>query len=76
MGVYVIYFLFFCPQERLRFLYAGVALFLFFAGLKRIAFLSLLLGISFAIICLILSYKKKLKVLYFTAFFIVAFCYF
>ncbi len=76
MGVYVIYFLFFCPQERLRFLYAGVALFLFFAGLKRIAFLSLLLGIAFAIICLLLSYNKKIKVLYFTAFFIVAFCYF
>ena len=76
MGVYVIYFLFFCPQERLRYVYAGVALFLFFAGLKRIAFLSLLLGIAFAIICLLLGYKGKIRLLYLTALFIVAFCYF
>ena len=76
MGVYVIYFLFFCPQERLRFLYAGIALFLFFAGLKRIAFLSLLLGIAFAIFCLLLGPKGKRRTLIITAFAIVALCYF
>ena len=39
MGVFTIYFLFFCPGDKYRFWYAGIALFLFFAGLKRIAFL-------------------------------------
>jgi len=75
MGTYVIYFLFFCPHEKYRYIYAGVALFLFFAGLKRIAFLSLMLGIAFAMLCLFLGYKGKIRVLYITAFFIVVFCY-
>ena len=76
MGTYVIYFLFFCPHEKYRYIYAGVALFLFFAGLKRIAFLSLMLGIAFAMLCLFLGYKGKIRVLYITAIIIVAFCYF
>ena len=38
MGVYLIYFLFFCPHEKHPYLYAGAAWFLFLAGLKRIAF--------------------------------------
>lgn len=75
MGTYVIYFLFFCPHEKHRYIYAGIALFLFFAGLKRIAFLSLMLGVAFAMFCLLLGYKGKIRVLYITAFFIVVFCY-
>ena len=76
MGVFLIYFLFFCPGERLRYLYAGIALFLFFAGLKRIAFLSLALGLIFALFCKLLAAKNQRRVLIFTAFLIVAFCYF
>ena len=76
MGVFFIYFLFFCPREKYRYLYAGVALFLFFAGLKRIAFLSLFLGIAFALFCKILAAKNKRRVLMFTALFITAFCWF
>lgn len=76
MGVFVIYFLFFCPAEKYRFLYAGIAMFLFFAGLKRIAFLSLFLGLAFAIVCSVLGPKAQRKLLIFTALFIVAFCYF
>lgn len=76
MGVYIIYFLFFCYHEKHRYLYASIALFLFFAGLKRIAFLSMLLGIVFAIFCMIIGPKLKRKVLIITAFLIVAFCYF
>ncbi len=76
MGVYFIYFLFFCPQEKFRYLYAGVAMFLFFAGLKRIAFLSLMLGIVFAIFCMLMGPKGKIRTLYITAIIIVAFCYF
>ena len=52
MGVFVIYFIFFCPHEKNRYIYAGIAFFLFFAGLKRIAFLSMLLGVVFAGFCL------------------------
>lgn len=76
MGVFIIYFLFFCPAEKYRYVYAGVALFLFFAGLKRIAFLSMLVAIAFAIFCLLLGPKGKSHMLVFTAVCIVAFCYF
>ena len=76
MGVYVIYYLFFCPHEKYRYLYAGVALFLFFAGLKRIAFLSMLIAIMFAMFCMLLGPKGKTRTLMITAFFIVGFCYF
>ena len=75
MGVFFIYFLFFCPNERFRYVYAAVALFLFFAGLKRIAFLSMLLGILFAVFCLALGAKGKRRTLMITAVSIVIFCY-
>ena len=76
MGVFFIYFLFFCPREKYRYVYAGIALFLFFAGLKRIAFLSLFLGILFALLCKCLAAKSQRRVLIFTSIFIVAFCYY
>ena len=76
MGVFVIYFLFFCPTEKYRYVYAAIALFLFFAGLKRIAFLSLALGVLFALGCKVLGAKNKRRVLIFNALLIVAFCYF
>ena len=76
MGVYFIYFLFFAPHEKYRYVYAGIALFLFFAGLKRIAFLSMLLGVAFALLCSFLGPKGKVRILFFTAFSIVVFCYF
>ena len=76
MGVYVMYFLFFCPGEKYRYLYAGVALFLFAAGLKRIAFLSMLVAIVFTLFCLFLGPKGQIRVLLITAFLIVAFCYY
>ena len=76
MGVFLIYFLFFCPGEKYRFVYAGIAIFLFFAGLKRIAFLSLGLALLFALFCKILSAKHQRRVIMFTAVFIVALCYF
>ena len=76
MGVYFIYFLFFAPHEKYRYVYACIALFLFFAGLKRIAFLSMLLGVAFALLCSILGPKGKVRILFFTAFSIVVFCYF
>ena len=76
MGVFFIYFIFFCPREKHRFLYAGIAMFLFFAGLKRIAFLSLGLGILFALACKVFSAKNQRRLLMFTAFFIVALCWF
>lgn len=76
MGVYVIYFLFFCPHEKYRYAYAGLALFLFFAGLKRIAFLSLLLAVVFALFCKALGAKGKRRALIITACVIVAFCYY
>ena len=76
MGVFFLYFLFFCPGEKYRYVYAGIALFLFFAGLKRIAFLSLALGVVFALGCKMLAAKNQRRVLLFTAVFIVAFCYF
>ena len=76
MGVYIIYFLFFCPSEKNRYLYAAVALFLFMAGLKRIAFLSMLMGLSFALFCLLLCAKGKAKALILTSFLIVLFCYY
>ena len=76
MGVYIIYFLFFCPGEKYRYIYAAVALFLFFAGLKRIAFLSMLMAIIFAIFCMLLGPKGKKRTLIITAFIIVIFCYY
>ena len=76
MGVFLIYFLFFCPREKHRFLYAGIALFLFFAGLKRIAFLSLGLGIAYAALLKICSARRQRRILMITAVGIVAFCYF
>ena len=76
MGVFVIYFLFFCPQEKYRYIYAGIALFLFFAGLKRIAFLSMLAAIAFAVFCMLLGPKAKIKTLIITACVIIAFCYY
>lgn len=76
MGVFLIYFLFFCPGEKYRYVYAGISLFLFFAGLKRIAFLSLFLGVFFALFCMVLGPKGKSRTLIFTSLFIVAFCYF
>ena len=76
MGVYVIFFLFFCPAEKYRFLYAGIAMFLFMAGLKRIAFLSLLVALGFAFLCLLFGPKGQYRILMCTAVLIVAFCYF
>ena len=76
MGVFVVYFLFFDPGEKHRFIYAGIALFLFFAGLKRIAFLSMFLAIAFAVFCKLFSAKGKRKLLIFTALAIVVFCYY
>lgn len=76
MGVYFIYFLFYCPGEKRRYIYAFIALFLFFAGLKRIAFLSLLLAIVFAIFCMFLGPKGKSRTVTIAAVIIVAFCYF
>ena len=75
MGVFFLYFLFFSPGERFRYLYAAIALFLFFAGLKRIAFLSLLLASVFAIFCLWLGPRAKRRTLMITAVVIVIFCY-
>ena len=76
MGVFFIYFVFFCPREKFRYLYAAVALFLFFAGLKRIAFISLFLGIAFAALCRFLTAKKLRRLLMLTAVLVVVFCYF
>ena len=76
MGVFIIYFLFFCPHEKYRYLYAGIALFLFFAGLKRIAFLSLFCALAFALFCLLLGPKGKVRTLIAVSLSIVAFCYF
>ena len=76
MGVFFIYFLFFSHGEKYRYVYAGVALFLFFAGLKRIAFLSLAIGIVFAIFINLISAKHQRRVLIFCSVAIVAFCYF
>lgn len=76
MGVFFLYFVFFCPGEKFRYLYAAVAMFLFFAGLKRIAFLSLFLAILFALFCLLLGAKAQRRFLILTAIAIVAFCYF
>lgn len=76
MGVYVIYFLFFSSGVKYRYLYAGIALFLFMAGLKRIAFLSMLAALTFALFCCVLGPKGKKRTLIITAFLIVAFCYY
>ncbi|MBE6818640.1 MAG: O-antigen ligase family protein [Ruminococcaceae bacterium] len=76
MGVFFIYFVFFCPGEKYRFLYAGIAMFLFMAGLKRIAFLSLALAVFFALFCMLLGPKGKARTVMITAVLIVVFCYF
>lgn len=76
MGVYVIYFLFFCHGERYRFLYAGIALFLFMAGLKRIAFLSMTVAIVFAVFCCLLNSKGKKRLLIITSFLVVGLCFY
>ena len=75
MGVFFIYFMFYCPREKHRYFYAAIAMFLFFAGLKRIAFLSSL-GIIFAVFCKLFSAKNQRRILVTTALIIVAFCYF
>ena len=76
MGVFFIYFIFFCPGEKYRYVYAGIAMFLFIAGLKRIAFLSLALGVFFALFCMLLGPKGKARTVMLTAVMIVVFCYF
>ena len=76
MGVYVLYFLFFTPGEKYRYLYAATALFFFFAGLKRIAFLSLLVAALFACFCMFLGPRGKRVTLMLSAVTIVIFCYF
>lgn len=76
MGVYVIYFLFFCHGEKKRLLYAGLALFLFMAGLKRIAFLSMLLAILFAAFAFWLNPKSQARLVTLVSFAIVVFCYY
>ena len=76
MGVFFIYFLFFNPGEKYRYVYAGIALFLFFAGLKRIAFVSLFIGGAFALFIKLFSAKRQRRILMITAVLIVAFCYF
>ena len=76
MGVYVIYFLFFCYGEKRRLLYAGIALFLFMAGLKRIAFLSMILAILFAAFASWLNPKSQARLVTFVSFAVVAFCYY
>ena len=76
MGVYVIYFLFFCYGEKRRLLYAGIALFLFMAGLKRIAFLSMILTILFAAFTSWLNPKSQARFITFVSFAVVAFCYY
>ena len=76
MGVFFIYFLFFDPGEKYRYLYAGIALFLFFAGLKRIAFLSLFIGVAFVLLMKLFSAKKQRRALMITAVLLVALCYF
>lgn len=76
MGVFFIYFLFFDPGDKYRYLYAGIAFFLFLAGLKRIAFLSLMIGVAFALFMKLFSAKRQRRVLMVTAVLVVAFCYF
>ena len=73
MGVYVIYFLFFCYGEKKRFLYAAIALFLFMAGLKRIAFLSMVLSIAFAAFASWLNPKSQARLVTVVSFVIVIF---
>ena len=76
MGVFFLYFVFFCPREKYRYVYAAIAMFLFFAGLKRIAFLSLSLAIIFAVICKLFCARNQRRILMITAILIVAFCYY
>ncbi|MBQ7660922.1 MAG: hypothetical protein IJS44_02570 [Clostridia bacterium] len=76
MGVYVIYFLFFCHGEKYRYWYAAAALFLFMAGLKRIAFLSMLLAIVFAAFASRLAPKSQARLVTLASFAIVVFCYY
>lgn len=76
MGVYVIYFLFFCHGEKNRFLYAAIALFLFMAGLKRIAFLSMILAIVFAVFASWLNPKSQARLVTVVSLAVVVFCYY
>ena len=76
MGVYVIYYLFYCHGEKRRFIYAGLALFLFMAGLKRIAFMGMLLAMVYAAFSAWLSPKSQARWVTITSLCVVAFCYY
>ncbi len=76
MGVYVIYFLFFCHGEKRRYLYAGIALFLFMAGLKRIAFLGMIMAMAFGLFSSWLNPKAQSRWVMIVSFLVVAFCYY
>ncbi|MBQ3426309.1 MAG: O-antigen ligase family protein [Clostridia bacterium] len=76
MGVYVIYFIFFCFGEKRRFIYAGLALFLFMAGLKRIAFMGMIMAMVFAAFTSWLNPKAKRRWLTIVSILIVVFCYY
>lgn len=76
MGVFVIYFIFFCHGEKHRFLYAGIALFLFMAGLKRIAFMGMLMAMVFAVFTSWLGPKAQARWLTLVSLLIVVFCYY
>lgn len=76
MGVFAIYFLFYCHGEKHRYIYAGIALFLFMAGLKRIAFLGMVMAMVFAFFSAWLSPKAQARWITVISFVIVAFCYF
>ncbi len=76
MGVYIIYFLFYCHGEKNRYIYAAIALFLFMAGLKRIAFIGMIMGIAFAFFSAWLSPKAQVRLVTIVSFIIVIFCYF
>lgn len=76
MGVYVIYFLFFSYGEKHRLLYAGLSLFLFMAGLKRIAFMGMLMAISFSIFASWLNPKAQVRLVTIVSLLVVAFCYY
>ncbi|MBQ7718636.1 MAG: O-antigen ligase family protein [Clostridia bacterium] len=76
MGVYVIYFLFFCHGEKHRYLYAGIALFLFVAGLKRIAFVSMLLALAVGAFASWLNPKSQVRFVTVMSLIVVVFCYY
>ena len=76
MGVYVIYFLFYCHGEKHRYIYAAIALFLFMAGLKRIAFMGMLMAIVFACFAACLNPKGQVRLVTLVSLVVVVFCYF